>query len=191
MNISKEDQRKRRKTIAKLVDKGMTSYQIAKELHIAQTTAQKDMNHITAFRSKMLLNHPKLAEQYVANVEALRQEIHRVRDEYWEMFKEIKEKSNGLIPPKNSFGMKLRVLKNIVDRTEKEVKILNSFNPKNLIINNNISLGDMKKILEATKSIIDNFVPEQYRNEAIQIMMNLDIKTRTGETIIDAEVADE
>jgi len=191
MKTSKEEQRKRRKEVANLVNKGKTLYQIAKELHIAETTAKKDMNHIVAFRSKMLLNHPKLAQQYVANVEALRQEIHRVRDEYWEMFNNLKEDCNGSNPPKNSFAMKLSVLKNIVDRTEKEVKILNSFNPKNLIINNNISLGDMKKILEATKSIIDNFVPEQYRNEAMQIMVNLDIKARNGETIIDAEVANE
>ena len=191
MKVSKNDQRKRRKEVAKLLDKGLTPYQISKQLNSAETTIKKDINHITAIRSKLLLNNPALAEKHIRAIMKLKREIERVKDEYWELFDNLKKKAEGDNPPKNATYTKVTILRAIVDRIEKEVRILNSFNPKNLIINNNISIGDAKKILNATKAIIDNFVPEQYRNEARQIMMNLDIGARNGEAIIDAEVADE
>ena len=92
---------------------------------------------------------------------------------------------------RNNSTQKLQALKGILDRVEKEAKILGLFNPQTLIVNNFITKDNLKDILETMREIIFEFVPEDKRGYAIERMKGLEIKEMNGQEILDAELIDE
>lgn len=85
----------------------------------------------------------------------------------------------------------LDTLKLIVDRVEKENKLNALFNPQQLIIQNFYSSKDFSKILNVVKEIIQNFVPDGQKMDAMARLKNLDIKPLDKRNIIDADFKQE
>lgn len=86
------------------------------------------------------------------------------------------------------YKSRIDTLKAIVSRTEHEAKIASLFNPSTLIVNNYISINDLKGILEGVKSIIIDLVPADKRVNAMERMKLLPVNADTGKNIIEAEL---
>lgn len=86
------------------------------------------------------------------------------------------------------YTSRLDTLKAILSRTDYEVKLLNLCNPTKMIQGEYISVETLKIMLQAVKSIIEDFIPKDKRQYAIERMKKANPATKTGAEIIDAEV---
>ena len=91
---------------------------------------------------------------------------------------------------KKHVNNRLESLKGIINRIDKETKILGLFNPSK-VVNNFITVDNLKEILDTMKSVILDFVPPEKRKYAFERMQSVKIKETNVEECLDAEVLDE
>ena len=173
----------------------------------------------------------------MARVEQLLDEVSIIKDQYWDLYKEIQDKvkendiklkewdkkvketvkeleiaeKEAVENPGANTRMKLRnlrkkldfvsrepkyptyitaridALKAILDRVDKESKLLNIFNPQALIEKNYVSLDVLKSVMEVFKGIVIDLIPEEKRGYAFKRLKTIDIQALNGEDVVEAE----
>jgi DNA-binding CsgD family transcriptional regulator len=95
--------------------------------------------------------------------------------------------------PKYSSYITARIdaLKAILDRIDKEAKLLSLFNPQALIDKNYVSVEVLKSVMEIFKTIITDLIPEEKRRYAFERLRTKDIQNLSGEDAVDAEFREE
>lgn len=186
----------KRKEVKEYYLKNSSIKDIAKATGVSQPTVRKYIQYWQAYYTKLAINNPHIAEKQVARVEGLLDEVNLVKREYWDLYKEIQDKVQDDKDKKKKntpayFNTRMDVLKSIMGRIEHEAKLMNLFNPANLIQNNYIALETFKALLGIVKTIIMEFVPADKRNYAIQRMRAIDVKAMDGKKIVDAEIIEE
>jgi len=86
---------------------------------------------------------------------------------------------------------RIDTLKAIIDRLDKEAKLLNLFNPKDLIEKNYISVEVLKSVMEIFKGIILDLIPEDKRMYAFKRLKTIDIQSLNGKDVVEAEFKEE
>ena len=82
---------------------------------------------------------------------------------------------------------RIDALKAILDRVDKEAKLLSLFNPQALIDKNYVSVDVLKGVMEIFRTIIMDLIPEEKRLYAFKRLKTIDIQTLGGEEVVDAE----
>jgi len=82
---------------------------------------------------------------------------------------------------------RIDALKAILDRIDKEAKLLSIFNPQALIDKHYVSLDVLKSVMEIFKGIVMDLIPEDKRGYAFKRLKTIDIQTLNGEGVVDAE----
>lgn len=186
----------RRKEVKELMLKGMAVTTIAQTVGAAVETVRKDIQYWQSYYTKLAINNPHIAEKQVARVEGLLDEVNLVKREYWDLYQEIKntveeDKAKGRKNKPLYYSTRMDLMKSVMQRIEAEAKLMNLFNPANLIQNNYIALKTFQSLLEIVKTIIMEFVPEDKKQYAIQRMKAIDVKAMDGKQIIDAEIIED
>jgi len=86
---------------------------------------------------------------------------------------------------------RIDALKAILDRVDKESKLLSLFNPQALIDKNYISIDVLKGVMEIFRTIIMDLIPEEKRLYAFKRLKTIDIQALGGEEVVDAEFQDQ
>jgi hypothetical protein len=183
------------------------------------------------------MKNSQLAKRQMARVEQLLDEVSIIKDQYWDLYKEIQDKvkendikikaweqsvkdtvkeseiaeQEATENPGANTRMKLRnlrkkldyvsrepkyptyitaridALKAILDRVDKESKLLNLFNPQALIEKNYVSLDVLKSVMEVFKGIVIDLIPEEKRGYAFKRLKTIDIQSLNGEDVVEAE----
>lgn len=82
---------------------------------------------------------------------------------------------------------RIDALKAILDRVDKESKLLSLFNPQALIEKNYVSVEVMKSVMEVFKGIIMELIPEEKRGYAFKRLRTIDIQSLSGDEVVEAE----
>lgn len=82
---------------------------------------------------------------------------------------------------------RIDTLKAILDRVDKEARLLSIFNPQALIEKNYVSVEVLKSIMEIFKTIIMDMIPEDQRAYAFKRLKTIDIQALNGEEAVEAE----
>lgn len=92
-------------------------------------------------------------------------------------------------PPKlpNYYGSRLDTLKAILDRIDREAKLLNLFNPAMNLQQNYISVDTLKHFMEAVKTLIVDMIPEDRRKFAFERIRRVKIDEVNTDDVLDAE----
>jgi len=95
-------------------------------------------------------------------------------------------------PPRVSTYVSQRIdtLKAILDRVEKESKLLGLFNPQQLIDKNYVSIEVLKTVMLVIREIIMDLIPEDRRGYAFQRLRAIDVQAVRTEDVVDAEILD-
>lgn len=231
---SKAEIHERREKVRELFLKGKSKNQIAKITGSNRNTIDKDIQHIQAKYTKMVLNNPHLAQKQFARVERLLEEVNIIKERHWTLYQEleeraeenrkrqkeweerVKEAEEALEEAKASGEKKairearrelddisrpprlptyvsgrLDSLKAILDRVDKEAKLLSLFNPQQLIDKNYVSIEVLRSVMELFKGIIMDLIPKEKRGYAFKRLKTIDITTLNGEDVVDAEIVDD
>jgi ElaB/YqjD/DUF883 family membrane-anchored ribosome-binding protein len=96
-------------------------------------------------------------------------------------------------PPRLSTYVTARIdtLKALLDRVDKESKLLSLFNPQQLIDRNYVSVEVMRSIMEIFKGIILDLIPEDKRSYAFKRLRTIDVQALKTEEVVDAVILDE
>lgn len=239
---SKTEIHERRAKTRELLLKGKTPHQISKALSVHYNTALKDVEHIQARYSALIIKNSQLAKKQLARVEMLLDEINIIKGEYWDLYKEIQDKvvenkrkikewekelacvktdleEAELIEenePENAEAIakarrlrrkfdtinrepkyptyitaRIDALKAIIDRLDKEAKLLNLFNPKEMIDKNYVSVEVLKGVMGVFRSIVMELIPKDKRGYAIKRLKTIDIQSLNGEQVVEAEFMEE
>lgn len=86
---------------------------------------------------------------------------------------------------------RIDALKAILDRVDKESKLLNLFNPQALIDKNYVSIDVLKSVMEVFRGIVMDLIPEEKRGYAFKRLKTIDIQSLAGEEVVDAEFREE
>lgn len=86
---------------------------------------------------------------------------------------------------------RIDALKAILDRIDKEAKLLNLFNPQALIDKSYVSIEVLKSIMEVFRAIVMDLVPEDRRMYAFKRLKTIDIQSLSGDAVVDAEFREE
>lgn len=204
----------RREEVKDLYLKGTPAKDIAKAVGAHYETVLKDIDYWNSYYTKLAINNPHIAEKQAERIERLIGEVNLVKQEYWAMLKEMRERVNGqekkseeekkawetlpeeerkkkpYVAPKINplYTQRLETLKAIVARIEHEAKLISLFNPANMIQKNFISVEVLKEILIIFKDIINDLIPEDKRGYAFERMKSIDVEAMSGTDIVDAEV---
>ena len=157
---SKAERFQRRLKVKELALKGFSVKEIAQKLNVHPQTIQKDLEWVNQYYLKLALNNRYIAEKQYAYVERMLDELEMVKKELWTLIEEAKDKKR--------YRIWLDSLKSIVDRIEKEARILGLFSPSKLIINNFIHIDTLKDLMKKMAEIIRDFVPEDKQKYAIE-----------------------
>jgi len=228
---SKQEIVERREKVKDLYLKGKTIGAISKALEVSYPTIEGDVHHIQAYYTKLVINNPYLAEKQFAKVEQLLDEVNLIKNEYWDVYKELQAKveehkhimanweksveqakaalkeaetTNDSIlirkarktvdfidrPPRlsNLINSRIDTLKAILDRVDKESKLLGLFNPQQLIDKNYISVEVMRSVMEIFKGIIMDLIPEDKRDYAFRRLRVVDIQALKAEDIVEGTI---
>jgi len=235
---SKTEIHERREKTRELFLKGKTPHQISKALRIHYNTALADVQYLQARYTSLIVKNSQLAKRQLARVEQLLDEVGILKENYWELYKEIQEKVKENKRKlkewerevkavkaelkeaeeqyaENRFDKEARIrarelrkkfdlisreprypayitaridaLKAILDRVDKESKLLNLFNPQALIDKNYVSVEVLKSVMKIFQSIITDLIPEEKRRYAFKRLKTIDIQSLGGEEVINAE----
>lgn len=168
--------------------KGVPIETIAQEIGVSRRTVYNIIAKIQNQYAKGALTNPQIAEKQYLEVQKLRDEVEIIKKEYWEIYAALKEEEKTN-PEKSNTSKKLETLRSILQRVEGDAKLLGLFNPSTLIVNNYISVNDLKQILELVKAIIMELVPEEKRGYAFDKLRAINVTPTAGKDIIDVEVA--
>lgn len=96
-------------------------------------------------------------------------------------------------PPRlsNYISSRIDTLKALLDRVDKESKLLNLFNPQQLLDKNYVSLEVMQTVMQIFKGIIMDLIPEDKRGYAFKRLRTIDVQALKPEEIVDAEILPE
>lgn len=210
MNISKGERHKRKEDIKALWLQGTTTANIAQSLGITPITVNKEITKLESFYQKMAQNHPLIAKAQFARINKLLEEVEIIKNEFWTIYNDLKtkeqislklfeetskkyeeEKAAGIeeknrtdiIYPKDLLFNKITTLKFLLLRIEKETHLLGLYIPK-VDITQNITINDVKSILTVMRDLLNEFVPPDRRNEAMQKLMNVKIQNEPVEAEI-------
>jgi len=86
---------------------------------------------------------------------------------------------------------RIDTLKAIIDRLDKEAKLLNLFNPKEIIDKNYVSMEVLHGVMEVFHSIVMELIPKDKRGYAIKRLKTIDIHSLNGEEVVEAEFLEE
>lgn len=234
---SKNEIVKRREQTRELFLKGKSPSQISRLLGVNYNTTLSDVQYIQARYTSLVIKNSQLAKRQMARVEQLLDEVNIVKNEYWDLYKEIQEKvdennkkmkewekerkqlkkdleiieeeyqadpskenrrrvrdmrkryADMSRPPKYPAYISSRIdaLKAILDRVDKEAKLLSLFNPQSLIDKNYISIDVLKSIMGIFKGIIMDLIPAEKRGYAFKRLKTIDIQSLGGDEVVDAE----
>ena len=81
-------------------------------------------------------------------------------------------------------------LKAILDRVDKESKLLSLFNPQSLMDKNYVSVEVLQSIMKIFKTIITDLIPEDKRGYAFKRLRTINLDSLDTEEVIDAEYKD-
>ncbi len=150
---------------------------------------------------KVKENQEKL-NQWKKEVQALKEEL-KVAEEEYALDKNNKEKRikarelrEQYIAMKDEpkyptyITSRIDSLKAILDRVDKESKLLSLFNPQSLIDKNYVSVEVLQGIMKIFKEIIMDLIPEEKRSYAFKRLKTVNIDSFNGEEVIDAEYTD-
>lgn len=95
-------------------------------------------------------------------------------------------------PPKlpSYYTNRLDTLKAILERIDKEAKLLNLFNPATQLQKNYVSLDTMRQVMMTIKNLIVDMIPENQRKYAFERMRKINIEEINPEDILDAEIVE-
>lgn len=172
--------------------------QIAK---VQQVLSEIDMvkKQYWAAYNKLMEEQKEQAEtkkKWRAELDALKADYqtaveNKNREEMRRLSKLIKDNSHAPRLP-SLHRAQLDNLKLIMDRIDKEAKLLNLFNPgANQIKNSAISLETLKAIMIVFKNIIMDLVPEDQRCYAFERLRRVKIEDLKPEDVVDAEIVPE
>lgn len=96
-------------------------------------------------------------------------------------------------PPRisNYINARIDTLKAILDRIDKESKLLSLFNPQQLIEKNYVSVEALKGIMEIFKGIVIDLIPEDKRVYAFKRLKTIDVQAMTTDNIVEGELLDQ
>lgn len=162
--------------------------------------AEKQMQHIYELKEEIYLIKKEFWNIYedlkqdktlkfIKQIKGLNKAKDYMKQKEWaKAIIEIEKIERKLELEKNPrYKTKIETLKAILERIDKEIKVLNLFNPKNFIQFNFVSINNFKEVMKYMRDIIFEFVPSDKRNLAIQRIQNMNINELTGQEIIDAE----
>lgn len=147
-------------------------------------------------------NKRKLKE-WEAEVKSVKAELEEAEEEYMTdqsnkeartRLRELRKKYDMISrEPRYPTYISSRIdtLKAILDRVDKESKLLSLFNPQSLIDKNYVSIEVLKSVMEVFKGIIMDLIPEEKRGYAFKRLKTIDIQSLGGEEVVDAEFREE
>ena len=151
-----------------LISQGHTKKDIAKQLGIHIHTVTKYLNEVINKREKLLSGRQLLARKQLDSLLEIKKELNDIKKEYWGIYKKTENDNT-----------KFDMLKSMVERIDKELKILtNLLEP---FIRDNMNLEDfvpakkVKKMMETIADIIENYVPANLKIKAIEMMASIKI----------------
>lgn len=153
-------------------------------------------------QEKVKENKKKLKE-WEKEVKTVKEELETAEDEYAAnrddkeariRVRELRKKYDMIArEPRYPTYVTARIdaLKAILDRVDKESKLLSLFNPQALIDKNYVSVDVLKSVMEVFKGIIMDLIPEEKRGYAFKRLKTIDIQSLGGEEVVDAEFREE
>lgn len=176
--------------------------------HLAEkqfSKVEQLLDEINMIKEKYWAVYDELNEKVAENKKIMSDWSKRVKDAEDELAKAEEIKDPQLIrqarkkvdfisrPPRISSYINARIdtLKALLDRIDKESKLLSLFNPQQLIEKNFISIEALKSIMEIFKGIVMDLIPEEKRIYAFKRLQTIDIKSITTNDIVDAELIDD
>ncbi len=186
----------RRLEVRELYLKGYSVNRIVATLGMSAETARKDIIFWQTYYTKLAINNPYIVEKQIAKIEKLSDEVEMVKEQLWVLFKEVAEKAAANIKSKKKdvpsyYNTRMDLLKSIMSRIETEQRLMKLFSPAELIQNSYISAEVLKQILLVFKGIIQELIPKDKQDYAIQRMQSIDVQALNGKEIIDAEIVGE
>jgi transposase len=96
-------------------------------------------------------------------------------------------------PPRisNYINARIDTLKAVLDRIDKESKLLSLFNPQQLIEKNYVSIEALKGIMEIFKGIVIDLIPEDRRAYAFKRLKTIDVQAMNTNNIVEDELLDQ
>ena len=169
--ITKENKERRRRQVYLLFEKGLSEVEIAEKLGHHVRTIHCDLKHFREQEDKLANDKKYLAKKQLHLILNIEEELENIKEEYWKVYNKLKKEDN--------LSLRIRILRSITDRIDKEIKILikllDPFLNSGAGVNDYVSAKDIKKIMDTVSEIIEKFVPPNLRTKAIEIMANLDI----------------
>jgi len=223
---SKHDIVERRKLVKDLYLKGDKIADIARAVNVSYQTAEKDVQFIETYYSKLVMNNPHIAQKQFAKVEKLLDEVRIIKSEYWTIYNDVKEKSlkakefakkieqaeldleiaeksddmaairsarayldklQTSPHTKDCLSLRIDTLKALLERIDKEAKLLSLFNPQALLEGSYVSMDVLTGIMEVFKGIIFDLIPEDKRNYAFKRLQTVDMSSLDTNKVIDAD----
>lgn len=162
---------KRRRRVRRLLRKGLYPSEIAKELGIDKVTAYCDVRWVKYEENRIAKNKFPIRQQikFLAQME---DQLRDAKEQLWGIYDGLK---------KEDVSSRIRILENIESVMDKELRVIDILTT--LIAkkeqgskkekNPQTDTVDIKKVLDTAAKVIEKFVPEKYKEKAIDLMINL------------------
>ena len=151
-----------------LISQGHSKKDIARQLGIHVHTVTKYLDEAINKREKLLSGRKLLARKQLDSLLEAKKELDDIKKEYWKIYKKTESNST-----------KFDLLKNMVDRIDKELKILTKllepFIREDMNLEDFVPANKVKKMMETIADIIEKYVPANLKIRAIESMASIKI----------------